>query len=141
MILFDLKCGQDHVFEAWFKDGAAYESQRKRGEIACPICGAADVAKAPMAPRLKKSSQGAADHQNNAETAANARRMLGELRRHVEQNCDYVGSTFAEEARKIHYGETEQRNIYGEATDDEAVALDDEGVPHQRVPWIERTDS
>lgn len=141
MILFDLKCGQDHVFEAWFKDGAACESQQKRGEIACPVCGGTDVAKAPMAPRLKKSRQGATDPHSNAETAATARRMLGELRRHVEQNCDYVGSTFAEEARKIHYGETEQRNIYGEATDDEAVALDDEGVPHQRVPWIERTDS
>lgn len=149
MILSDLKCGQDHVFEAWFKDGAAYETQRKRREIACPGCGDTKIAKAPMAPRVTKSrgqargDDGRADtHADKAaEMAANARIALGALRRQVEENCDNVGSGFAEEARKIHYGEAEKRGIYGEATESESRELDDEGVQHQRIPWIERQDS
>ncbi|MEN8198133.1 MAG: DUF1178 family protein, partial [Pseudomonadota bacterium] len=73
--------------------------------------------------------------------AAEMRRMLTELRSHVEENSDYVGEEFAEEARKIHYGETEERNIYGEATEDQADELTEEGIKIGRIPWLPRTDS
>ena len=139
MITFDLKCGQDHVFEAWFRDSATFEAQHKGGEIACPACGDTAVVKAPMAPRLGKGRDGIGDGIDRK--AVMARKMLSELRRQVEANCDYVGPSFAEEARKIHYGETEQRNIYGEATQEDSQALTEEGVPHQRIPWVERQDS
>ena len=66
---------------------------------------------------------------------------MGELRAHVEKNCDYVGPAFAEEARKIHYGETEKRNIYGEASSEEAESLKDEGVEFGRIPWLPREDA
>jgi hypothetical protein len=66
---------------------------------------------------------------------------MGELRAHVEKNCDYVGPSFAEEARKIHYGETEKRNIYGEASSKEAESLKDEGVEFGRIPWLPREDA
>ncbi len=119
MILYDLRCRKNHVFEAWFRDSAAYDDQVEAGEIACPTCGSKKVEKAPMAPRLAK----------------------GGLRRKVEDNFDYVGPQFAEEARKIHYGESDAHNIYGETSDQEAKELRDEGVAFTRIPWAPRQDS
>ncbi len=138
MILYNLKCPKDHVFEAWFRDSGVYELQVEAGEVRCPVCGSKKVAKAPMAPRVAKAS---GDEENAAATAGKVRHALRELRRHVEETCDYVGPTFAEEARKIHYGETEERNIYGETTPEESQALDDEGVKVQRIPWVPRENS
>ncbi len=147
MILFDLKCGQGHVFEAWFKDGQSYAAQSQAREISCPRCASSDIEKAPMAPRVQKSrgpgNGKLADRNPTTETEKEvvARKVLGELRRHVEDNCDNVGANFAEEARKIHYGEADPRGIYGEASEAESTELTDEGVPHQRIPWVERQDS
>ena len=139
MILFDLKCGKGHVFEAWFRDGAAAEKQLAGRKVACPACGSAKVQKAPMAPRIGKGQRKGArdgarlprrrcrgrrpDEQGDGAKAAEIRRELGELRSKIEANCDYVGDRFAEEARKIHYGETEARGIYGETSDEEAHEL------------------
>jgi len=139
MILFDLRCTRDHVFEAWFPTNAAYEKQAKAGAVACPSCGSRKVEKAPMAPRIGKAAKAsipavAAEH-------AEIRQQLTELRAKIEANCDYVGDKFAEEARRIHYGETERRDIYGETSDDEAKELSDEGVKFSRVPWLPRQDS
>jgi hypothetical protein len=139
MILFDLRCTRDHVFEAWFPNNAAYEKQAKAGAVACPSCGSRKVEKAPMAPRIGKAAKAgvpavAAEH-------AEIRQQLTELRAKIEANCDYVGDKFAEEARRIHYGETERRDIYGETSDDEAKELSDEGVKFSRVPWLPRQDS
>ncbi|MBE9554872.1 MAG: DUF1178 family protein [Proteobacteria bacterium] len=150
MILYNLCCSADHVFEAWFRDSAAFDEQAVAGEILCPVCGNASVAKAPMAPRIAKGGDSGDDRgeesgpgpQTYTNTkATEMRRMLTELRRHVEDNSDYVGDSFAEEARKIHYGETEERNIYGEATEDQAEELTEEGVKVGRIPWLPRTDS
>jgi hypothetical protein len=150
MILFNLCCADGHAFEGWFKDGAAYDEQAAGGEIFCPVCGSTSIAKAPMAPRIAKGGgkdrgkggdSGQAPETYSNSKAAEMRRMLTELRRHVEDNSDYVGDKFVEEARKIHYGETEERNIYGEATDDQARELSEEGVKIGRIPWLPRTDS
>ena len=135
MILYSLRCGKDHQFEGWFRDAAGYDSQAATGEIACPVCGDSDVAKAPMAPQISAAREPAAPHPE-----VELRRGLKCLRRYVEQNCDHVGDRFAEEARKIHYGEIEKRDIYGAATDDEARELKDEGVPFGRIPWIEHQE-
>ncbi len=144
MILYDLKCAQDHGFEAWFKNSATYDEQVAAGAILCPACGDSSVTKAPMAPRLARSRDDAERRPGKA-VAGNdmgkIRELLGELRRHVESNCDYVGAGFAEEARKIHYGETEKRNIYGEASEDQARELDEEGIKVGRIPWLPRADS
>lgn len=135
MILFELRCGNDHHFEGWFRDNAAYDAQAAAGAIPCPICGDVRVAKAIMAPRLAKARGAALDARD---AATELRRLLGEIRRKVEENCDYVGERFAEEARRIHYGETAPRAIYGEVSDDESRALEDEGVEVARIPWINR---
>jgi hypothetical protein len=133
MILFELRCSNDHQFEAWFRDGATYDAQVNAGEIACPVCGDCKVEKAIMAPRLAKRTGAALDVQA---VAAEMRKSLRELRRTVEEKCTYVGDRFADEARRIHYGETEARSIYGEATDEQSRELEEEGVTVQRIPWV-----
>ncbi len=161
MILYDIKCRKDHVFETWFRDSAAYEEQVAASAIACPTCGSRKVEKALMAPRLAKSGR-YRDARGDAarppggggpggkmatravkETAEAAEIMskLRELRQKVEENCDYVGGEFAEEARKIHYGEEDPRNIYGETSDEQAKELHEEGVTFNRIPWAPRHDS
>ena len=91
-----------------------------------------------MAPRLARSrGESAAE----AKQQAQAMRQLIELRRKVESECDYVGPSFAEEARKIHYGESEKRGIYGEATDEQTKSLADEGIDVARIPWVPRSDA
>lgn len=146
MISFNLRCAQDHVFEAWFKDGKSFDRQARQGKVACPVCGDSKVEKAPMAPNIasgvsRKSKGDTKAGGDTAKQAAAFRDMLTKLRTEVEKNCDYVGDKFAEEARKIHYEEAEQRNIYGETTDQEAKALHDEGVDFARIPWVSRTNS
>jgi hypothetical protein len=158
MIVFDLKCRKEHVFEAWFPDSASFTEQVEAGKVLCPVCGSRKVAKALMAPNVVSTKGRAAaepPRAGDAGTAAEAgavavaesakagelRRLLRELRSHVEQNCDYVGPQFAEEARKIHYGETDPRGIYGETSDTEAKALEDEGIEVARVPWLPRENS
>lgn len=134
MILYELRCAQGHHFEGWFKDGATYDAQSAAGEVACPICGSTEVGKAIMAPRLNKATGQSLDAQGAAQEV---RKMLVELRRKVEQSCDYVGDKFAEEARKIHYGDVESRPIYGEASPEQAAELEDEGIELNRIPWVQ----
>ncbi|WP_188258896.1 DUF1178 family protein [Azospirillum tabaci] len=174
MILFVLKCTADHRFEAWFRNGDAYETQAAAKAIACPVCGDTHITKAPMAPRIAKGGRAKDDAARDGGTpeaaptaggavaapkasptpetlpvpaelrerfAAEVMRQLTEIRRTVETNCDYVGDRFAEEARRIHYGETDPRGIYGEATDKEAEELKEEGVTFGRIPWLPRTNS
>jgi hypothetical protein len=138
MILFKLRCAGEHEFEAWFRDGAAYERQAARGLIACPDCGDTSVEKAPMAPRLARSGP---TKEAPPPSPDQLRRMLQQLRRHIESNCDYVGKRFADEARRIHRGEVEARGIYGEATDEESRALADEGIEVARIPWVPTSDA
>ncbi len=147
MIVYNLKCRKDHVFEAWFRDSATYEKQEAAGALACPTCGNRKIEKALMAPRLSKGT--AKDdgpvmtHKAAMETkkAGEVKKALGELRQKIEENFDYVGPRFAEEARKIHYGEADSRNIYGETSDEQAEALSEEGVDFGQIPWVPREDS
>jgi hypothetical protein len=140
MMVFDLVCANKHTFEAWFKDSKAFDGLRKRGQVQCPTCGDDKVDKALMAPNISTSKKQAKAAKENA-VAAEAMVMLAKMKQHVEDNCDYVGNEFAEEARKIHYGESEQRDIYGEATTAEAKELHDEGVDFTAIPWTQPTDS
>jgi len=151
MILYQLRCGKEHEFEAWFKDGQTCERQLARKSIECPVCGNRKVAKALMAPRIGASdkkqplslpTKPPAESQQPMSVMATAMRQhLQEVRAKIEANCDYVGDKFPDEARKIHYGETEARGIYGEASEQEHQELVDEGVEVARVPWLPRSDA
>ena len=129
MIRFSLRCAAGHEFEAWFRNGEGYEAQQAANEIACPECGDTRVEKALMAPSIGRA-RGAGPPMSPAQLRA----ALVELRRQVESHCDYVGPQFAEEARKIHYGETPDRHIYGEATPKQAQELVEEGVDVAPLP-------
>jgi hypothetical protein len=141
MIIFDLKCGpQGHVFEAWFASSAAYDEQQERGLVACPLCGSADVAKAPMAPAVGGRS--------NASTSSTLPMAAGDpeavkamlaaaaaVQKQLLAGSESVGDRFAEEARAIHLGEAEARPIHGEATRAEAESLLGDGVPIAALPF------
>ena len=142
MILYNLRCAEDHEFEAWFRDSGTFDRQVEAGEVACPVCGDVRVGKAIMAPRLSRSARkGAGETPSPARMRTKYVQALREMRRRVEDNCDYVGPDFADEALKIHKGESDERNIYGEATEDETRTLIEEEVPFGRVPWVPRDDA
>ncbi len=157
MILYELNCDRQHSFEAWFKDGATADRQLKRKSVECPSCGSVKVAKALMAPRVGKkgNSREIAPVETPALPSAPApmpagkaamipaelRHALLEVRKQIEANADYVGDKFAEEARKIHHGESEARGIYGEATDAEHEELLEDGIEVTRIPWVNRGDA
>jgi hypothetical protein len=159
MILYRLRCSNGHEFDSWFKDSKTYERQEKKSLIGCAVCGDVAIQRALMTPRLgKKGSKPAIPEEavsppaasptpspEQQQMAALARHMPKELREalvkvreQVEKNCEHVGDRFAEEARKIHYGESDRRGIYGETTDQEAEALAEEGIEFGRLPWIPR---
>ncbi|MFN3448957.1 MAG: DUF1178 family protein [Roseococcus sp.] len=156
MIRFSLRCDNGHEFESWFKDGAAYDRMAAAGLVECPACGDTRVAKALMTPAIAKlrGAKGrpetpAPAQQVPATPAARAAAgplpaqllaLLQRMRAEIERSCDYVGADFAEEARRIHYGEAEARGIYGEASDEEAEALREEGIAVARLPWVPRSD-
>jgi len=153
MIRYSLVCEAGHDFESWFPSGDAYDAQRKRGLVSCPVCGSAKVEKALMAPSLGRKG-------NRAETAPAPapsspgpeegtkpvtllsekeqafRAMLRAVRAHVTRNADYVGQDFADEARRMHYGEIEHRSIYGETDASEAKALIEEGIEVMPLPAV-----
>jgi len=144
MIAFDLRCAKDHVFEVWFKDSAAYEHQVSTKAVVCPACGDKKISKAIMAPNVAMGvSRSRASETSNVPdvTPEQIRGALQELRSAVEANSEYVGDEFPEEARKIHYGESEARGIYGEASESEAEDLQEEGVEISRIPWVGNTEN
>lgn len=130
MIVYNLRCHNRHEFEGWFKDSAAFDSQAKSGRVICPICESKKVEKAIMAPAVS----GAKKLTTNSEERKKVRQFMTGLRKYVQENADYVGPKFAEEARNIHYGKSEERHIYGEATLKEAKDLLDEGVDVAPLP-------
>jgi hypothetical protein len=129
MIRYDLKCDNGDEFEAWFGSIGDYDNQAGAGLLVCPQCGSRHVSKAPMAPAVR-TSRGKETQKERAVAMA----MAAKVREHIKDNFDYVGDTFAEEARKMHAGETEERAIWGEATPEEARELAEEGIPASPLP-------
>jgi len=171
MIVFDLKCDAEHVFEAWFRNSEAYEDLREKAMVECPMCGSTEVRKSLMAPNIGvKSNQAEADgtlaraaeflegsHMVPASTNVpesaevsmdDVKRAMDHMyntmkkyRHYVEENCENVGAEFAAEARKIQDGTSEKRGIYGMATIDETEELLDEGIDVLPVPGLGKLDS
>ncbi|MEC9243827.1 DUF1178 family protein [Nitratireductor rhodophyticola] len=134
MISFNLICEHDHAFEAWFRNNADFDGQKERGLVSCPHCGSGNVEKALMAPAVSTGKRREQIALAMGEQQKKALAQLKELSNKVRENADYVGDRFAEEARKIHFGETEARGIYGEATSEEAASLMEDGVEFMPLP-------
>jgi hypothetical protein len=139
MIIFDLKCApQGHVFEAWFGSTGDYESQQARGLVACPVCGAPEVAKAPMAPAVGAKSNAASGPELFSGDPERVKAMLAAaaaVQKQMLEGSEGVGDRFADEARAIHLGESEARAIHGRATRAEAESLVEDGVPVSPLPF------
>ena len=133
MIRYALRCGLGHGFEAWFSASADYDDQAARGLVECPHCGSREVAKQIMAPAVTGTRKTVAEP-DPAKVRTMMMQMAREVRSHVEANFDYVGDAFAREARDIHEGRSEKREIYGEATPAEVKKLKDDGVPCAPLP-------
>ncbi|NGP16308.1 DUF1178 family protein [Devosia aurantiaca] len=136
MISYSLQCAQGHRFEAWFKNAAAYDEQQARGIVACAQCGDAHVEKAPMAPAVARTDGERVSVSSMHPDAVKFREMLREYRRRVVSTAENVGDRFAEEARKIHFEEADERAIFGEATRDEVAALLDDGIEFLPLPDV-----
>ena len=147
LIIYALQCSKGHAFEAWFASIAAYDEQAEAKKLVCPLCRSRKVVKAPMAPALSGSSREStlpvpASTQAPAappqavipDELRKVRQFMTGLRKHIEQNAEYVGGKFPDEARKIHYGETEERPIYGETSLKEAAELVEEGIDIAPMP-------
>ena len=135
MIRYALACEHGHEFEGWFGASADYDDQASRGLLECPVCASRAVAKRIMAPAVTGTkAQKSTPAVDETRTRAMVMEAMGQIRRHVEDNFDYVGDTFAREARAIHEGKSEQRGIYGEASPTEVKALVEDGVPVAPMP-------
>lgn len=130
MIVYNLRCKNSHEFEGWFKDSLAFDQQAKDKKLVCPMCNSHGVEKAPMAPAVSGTKKSAP----SADEVRKVRQFMSGWRKYVTENAENVGPRFPEEARKIHYGETEDRHIYGEATLQEAKDLIEEGVEVAPLP-------
>jgi len=160
MISFNLICGHGHGFEGWFNSSADYDDQQARGLVTCPYCDSANIAKGLMTPNVaaksntkpEKSGQNLTTMARSpasmpqdmtaqitpemAKAAAEAMAAMRQWQKTIEKECDNVGDAFAEEARKIHYGESDPRGIYGHTTDQEAEDLIEEGIAIAKMPWL-----
>jgi hypothetical protein len=129
VITYSLRCHKGHEFEGWFRDSTAFDQQSGSGHLTCPSCNSAKIEKAIMAPAVAGTKKSA-----RKSDTKQVRQFATGLRKYVEQHADYVGPKFAEEARKIHYGETSERHIYGEASQRDAQELVDEGIDVALLP-------
>lgn len=136
MIVYDLKCINDHTFEGWFEDSDAYHQQEADGRIECPICNTTSVFKLPSAFAIK-SSQTVHPTPAKQDSHYDEIKKLGQrFSEFVENNFDNVGADFSKEALKIHYGVSEPRNIRGSSTQKEEKILKDEGIEFIKLPMI-----
>lgn len=160
MIRFSLVCEDEHPFEGWFKSNAGFDRQAAANAIECPTCGSTRVRKALMAPAIAKGRRGdderaapvagsgtaAASPPAPAEPPSSAQfvaaaHFVRALHKYVEVNFENVGKRFSEEARRIHYGETEERGIYGQASREDIESLADEGIAVDMLPPLPELDS
>jgi hypothetical protein len=134
MIKYALVCEHDHPFEGWFATSQDYEDQHLDGRVECPMCGSPDVRKQIMAPRVTGTKAQAPVAPTPEPSRQMMREAMGKVRQLVEDNFDYVGDSFAAEARAIHEGRSEERGIYGEASPKEVRALVEDGVNVAPMP-------
>ena len=132
MIVFNLKCKDcSYEFEAWFSDSKEYKKQLKQKLIYCPSCNNSSIVKSLVAPNVSKKT--------NTKTSTQKKTMINHIKKYkkiIEKNFDYVGDNFTEEAKKIKYGETEDRPIYGEASLEQTKELMDEEISVVPLPWM-----
>jgi len=140
MVIYDICCDKEHQFEGWFREPDDFNRQLEQGLLDCPVCGSHDVRKLPTASKIlvgESRHNETDDDQLSSERVAQALEQFSEF---IEQNFTDVGDEFPEEARKVYYGETDLKNIYGNANLDEIAELQEEGIDVVPVPVPLRSD-
>jgi len=130
MIAYDLRCSKGHTFEGWFDNRKSYEKQKKKGLILCPFCDDTDISRIPSTFAIRSSQPG----RDYPEQKSATTQLEKQIVKFFEKNFDNVGSNFAAEALKIHYGVSEPRNIRGVSSDEEEKILRKEGVKFLKIP-------
>ena len=137
MIKYTLQCKNFHQFESWFRTSDDYEKLNNEKMLSCEICGSKSISKSLMSPSVsskeKKRTKETLDTVPSKE-----QKLIKQLKKEVEKNCEYVGDNFEKEARAIHYGDSPERSIYGKTTIKEAKSLYDDGIPVTPLPWVDR---
>ena len=134
MIVYDLHCSAGHQFEGWFSHAGDYTQQKAEGLLSCPVCESVEVEKLPTASHVRTQLPSPSGPSSTVKTSGHQQKMLQAFNRYVSENFADVGTAFPEEARKIHYGETEARNLRGVTTHDEFRELREEGVEVHVLP-------
>ena len=137
MICYSLTCSENHTFDSWFSNADAYAKLKEQGFLSCTVCGSDKVEKAVMAPNvsIKNKLENKKQKKLSLSPAENA---IAELKNYVQRNSEDVGSNFALVARKMHTGDTPEKNIHGKASLREAKSLHEDGVPIIPLPWFDR---
>ena len=137
MIKYTLQCKNLHKFESWFRTSDDYEKLNYKKMLSCEICGSKSISKSLMSPSVsskeKKRTKATLDTVPSKE-----QKLIKQLKKEVEKNCEYVGDNFEKEARAIHYGDSPERSIYGKTTIKEAKSLYEDGIPVTPLPWVDR---
>ncbi len=131
MMVLDLQCANEHFFEGWFANSEAFYHQKEAGEIRCPVCEDNQINQVLSPVAIKRSSRfSSAEEEFNP-----AIQKIRDVYKYIEENFEEVGTEFAKEALKMHYGVTDQRNIRGTSTTDEEKTLKEEGVEFHKIPF------
>ena len=136
MIAFDLRCSNGHNFEGWFKDLESFDEQNSKGMITCPFCKETNITRV-LSPVAIKSGQG---EEKSRETEPDYKKLAIGVMEYIKNNFDDVGTDFAKEALKMHYGVAKKRNIRGSATAEEEEILKEEGIKFSKIPFIKPKD-
>jgi hypothetical protein len=136
MIKYSLICSEKHEFEVWFSNSSDYDAQKSKLLISCPYCSSTKIEKGIMAPNIASSRKREKTAMEKNRNLSDLNSVIGKLRQHIKEKFEYVGDKFPEEARAIYYGEKEERKIYGEASLDEAINLQDEGISLSAIPQL-----
>ncbi len=140
MIIFDLICKDcSEIFEGWFGNFDEYKEQQEKGLLSCPVCTSYNIEKQLASPAISKKANQQTNKQQKETKPKDIRKIVQDFRQYVFDNFDNVGDQFAKESLKMHYGEVEERNIYGSVTKEEAIELTDEGVETLPLPNLPKT--
>ena len=137
MIKYSLQCKNLHQFESWFRTSDDYEKLNNEKMLSCELCGSKSISKSLMAPRVS-SNEKKQNKKTLESIPSKEQKLIKQLKKEVEKNCEYVGDNFEKEARAIHYGDSPERSIYGKTTLKQAKSLYEDGIPVTPLPWVDR---
>ena len=137
MIKYTLQCKNLHQFESWFRTSDDYEKLNNEKMLSCEICGSKSISKSLMSPSVSSKEKKRAKETLDT-VPSKEQKLIKQLKKEVEKNCEYVGDNFEKEARAIHFGDSPERSIYGKTTIKEAKSLYEDGIPVTPLPWFDR---